>query len=61
MVAAGVPMGNTIAPDQVQFITTEPTRNEICIKGMKCRTYLFANSVSSSVFFIVKRNYDRRE
>ena len=61
MVADGLPMGNTIAPDQGQVITTEPTRNEIWIKGMKCRTYLFANSVSSSVFFIVKRNYDRRE
>lgn len=54
MVADGLPIGNTIAPDQGQVITTEPTRNEIWIKGMKCRTYLFANSVSSSVFLCKK-------
>lgn len=32
----------------------QPARNEIRIKGMKCRTYLFANSVSSSVFLCKK-------
>ena len=54
MVADGLPMGNMIAPDQGQVTTTEPTRNEIWIKGMKCRTYLFANAVSSSVFLCEK-------
>lgn len=54
MVADRLPMGNTIASDQGQVTTTEPMRNEFWIKGMKCRTYLFANAVSSSVFFFKK-------
>ena len=54
MVADRLPMGNTIASDQGQVTTTKPTRNEIGIKGMKCRTYLFANANSSSVFFCKK-------
>ena len=54
MVADWLPMVNTIAPDQGQIITTEPTRNEIWIKGMKCRTYLFPNFVSSLVLLCEK-------
>ena len=55
MLADRLPMGNTIASDQGQVTTTyQPARNEIRIKGMKCRTYLFANAVSSSVFFFKK-------
>lgn len=55
MVTDRLPMGNTIASDQGQITTTyQPARNEIRIKGMKCRTYLFANAVSSSVFLFKK-------
>ena len=54
MVAAGLPMGNTIANNKGQVITTDPTRNEIWIKGMKCRTYLFPNFVSSLVLLCEK-------
>ena len=55
MVADRLPMGNTIASDQGQVTTTEPMRNEFWIKGMKCRTYLFANANSSSVFFYCEK------